>query len=338
MQLPDLAITPKKLFDFLYGTTKSWILITAVEFKIFNLTVEKKTAREIAVSLQTHEANTRLFLDALCAVDLLEKENGTYRNTELSNTFLMEEKECYLGDFLLLAEQWNFQTRKEMGDALKNGPVPQSEKLDDVEKMFAPHVKTMRNAARSGVAQMVSREIGKLPEFTGMKKMLELGGAHGMDSIAITGKHPSLKSVVFDKPAVVEVTREIIAEYNMEGRVSVIGGDYATDPIGSEYDLIYAKATLSFFKDNFQPLFAKIYAALKPGGIFVSIHDGLTDECTKPEDMVVSWLPTGLACRDLSLERDSIPDAMLHVGFTTVKITPLPFAMGDSMDMCIGKK
>lgn len=338
MQLPDLSITPKRLYDLLSGTTTSWLLITAAEFRLFNLTVEKKTAPEIATSLQSHAVNTTLFLDALCAMGLLAKEDGFYRNTELSSTFLVTGKECYLGELFLIAEQWNFQTRAELRDAIKNGPTPQPDISGDMEKMFAPHVQIMRNMARSGTSQLLSKEISKLPEFAAMGKMLDLGGAHGMDCIAITGSHPSLKGVVFDKPAVVAVTRKIIAEYDMEERVSTIGGNYAADPIGSDYDLIFAKSTLHFYKDTFQPLFTKIHAALKPGGIFVSVHDGHTEERTKPEDTVISWLPSRLKSGDKSLDRDTIPDAMLQAGFKTVKITPLPSSHGGSMDMCIGKK
>jgi len=334
MQLPDITMPPKPLFELLCGTTRSWILMTAVEFKVFDLTLENKTAPEIAAFLKTHEANTTLFLNALCAIQLLEKENGTYRNTELSNTFLVQGKDCYLGEFLMLSDQWSFQTRGQMADAIKNGPASQGDNLDDMGKMFAPHVKSMGNYSRSGVSQLMAKAISRLPEFAGMKKMLELGGGHGMDCIAITQKSASLKGIVFDNPAVIKVTREIIAEYDMEKRVTVMEGDYAKDPIGSGYDLIYAKATLSFLKDNFQPLFTKIYHALNPGGVFISVHDGLTEEGTKPADMVISWLPTGLMSRDLSLDRDAIPDAMLQAGFKSVKVTPLPFAM----DMCIGRK
>ena len=313
-------------------------MITAIELKIFNLTVENKTASEIALSLKTHQANTTLFLNAMCAIHLLEKKNGTYRNTELSNIFLVEGKDCYLGELLMYSDQWNFQTRKQMANAIKNGPAPEADNLDDMGKMFASHVKSMGNYSRSGISQLMAKEISKLPEFTGMKKMLELGGAHGMDCIAVTQKNDSLKGIVFDDPAVIKVTREIIAEYDMEKRVTVMEGDYTTDPIGSGYDLIYAKATLNFFKNNLHPLFTKIHDALNPGGVFISVHDGLTEEGTKPADMVISWLPTELASRNLSFERDAIPDAMLQAGFKTVKVKPIPFSMCGSMDMCIGRK
>ena len=328
----------KKLFDLFYGTTRSWLLTTAIEFEVFNLTVKKKTAPEIAASLKTHEANTALFLNALCSINLLEKEKGAYVNTDLSDMFLVKGKKCYLGEFMILGDQWNFGTREQMKDSIINGPKPQDAGFDDMGAVFAPYVKSMRNFSRTGISQLLAREISKLPAFLEMKKMLELGGAHGMDCIAITQKSPSLKSAVFDKPAVIKITREIIADYKMADRVTVMEGDYGTDPIGSGYDLIYAKATMNFLKDDFNPLFTKIYNALNPGGFFVSVHDGLTNENTEPADMVISWLPTGLTSLDLSLDRDAIPDAMLGAGFKTVKIKPIPFSMGGSMDMCIARK
>lgn len=338
MQLPELSITPEKLFYLNNGTTRSWLLMTAVEFKVFTFTVEKKTAAEIASHLKSHETNTALFLNALCALDLLEKRNGTYKNTAFSDTFLVVGKECYLGEFIFHMEQWNFQTREEMKEAILNGPPSGAPTSYDMGSMYAPHIHTMKNYARSGVAQLMSQEVSRIPEFPEMRSMLELGGAHGMDCIATVLKHPSLHGVVFDHPAVVEVTKEIIAEYALEERVTVMGGDYAADPIGGGYDLIYAKATLNFYKDDFSTLFKKIYKALNSGGVFVSVHDGLTDERTRPAAMVISWLSSGLKASDLSLDRDMIPDAMLQAGFKSVTIKPIPFYMGNAMDLCIRRK
>jgi predicted O-methyltransferase YrrM len=338
MNLPEITIQPTELFHLQYGTIRSWLLITAVELKVFSLTVEKKTAPEITAALNTHGANTELFLNALCSLGLLRKENGAYMNTELSETFLVEGRETYLGGFLLMNEQWNnIQSREQMKELVKNGPMSQQNNSDYSGDYFAKHVNVMRNFARSGVSQFVAKEISSLPEFSGMRKMLELGGAHGLDTIAMSLKNPALSGVVFDKPAVVKVTQQIIAEYEMEERITVMGGDYATDPIGSGYDLIYAKATLSFFKDNFHPVFEKIYKALNPDGVFVSVHDGLTDESTKPEDMVISWLSTSLSSCDFSLRREVIPNAMLTAGFKTVQTMPFSFPLGE-MDMVIGRK
>jgi hypothetical protein len=337
MKLPEITIAPTELWNIQNGTIRSWLLISAVEFDVFSLTAEEKTAGEIAAALQTHEGNTELYVNALCSLGLLRKKDGAYLNTELSDTFLVKGRETYIGGILLLNEQWNIQSKEQMKGLVKSGPLPKQEAADYSGDYFAEHVRAMRNFSRSGTSQLVAKEIGKLPEFPSMKKMLDLGGAHGMDTIALAMKNPSLRGIVFDMPAVVKITEEIIAEYGIEERVSTMGGDYAADPIGSGYDLIYAKATINFFKDNFVPIFKKVHEALNPGGLFLSIHDGLTEENTQPDDMVISWLSTSLSSVDFSLSREAIPSAMLEAGFKSVQTKPFSFPMG-TMDMGTGRK
>lgn len=338
MKIPELNIEIKDLYDLSYGTTRSWLLLTAIELKVFNLTAKKNTAAEVAAALKSHEANTELFLNALCSIGLLNKKNGEYWNTELSNAVLIEGQEPYLGESILMNNLWNFQSQEQMKQSVLHGPMPKEEAADYSGDYFADYVITMKNFAISGISQQVAKEISSLPEFPGIRKMIDLGGSHGMDCMAIASKNPDLKGIVFDKPAVVEVTQKIISEYEMEDQVTVMGGDYAEDPIGSGYDLIYAKATMNFFKDNLKPLFEKIYNALNPGGLFVSIHDGVTDEKTQPAEMIISWLPTSMTSIDFSLEQDLIPNAMLESGFKSVRTKTFPFSMAGKMDINIGRK
>jgi hypothetical protein len=338
MDLPEIRVESKELFQLQSGAIRSWLLITAVEFNLFTHTAEKRTAAEIASILRTHGPNTELFLNALCSLGLLRKEHSAYINTELADTFLVEGKESYLGGFLLLNEQWNLRSREQMKTLIQNGPIPAQESSDVPEAMFSQYIKEMRNFARSGVSQLVVKEIERLPEFPKLRRMLDLGGAHGMDAIAIVNRNSSLSGVVFDKPAIVKYTRDIIREYHMEERITTIGGDYILDPIGDGYDLIFTKGTLNFAKDQLASVCEKIYTALAPGGIFVSLHEGLTDEDTKPAGMVLSWLPSCLASTDLSLSRDDIPNAMIKAGFTRVRTKPFPFPLGGVLDLTIGRK
>ena len=77
-----------------------------------------------------------------------------------------------------------------------------------------------------------------------------------------------------------------VAEYGMQDRMSVIGGDYTSDPLGEDYDLILASATLNFAADDLGPMMRKIHQALKPGRVFVSLVEGITHEGTRPPDLV----------------------------------------------------
>jgi trans-aconitate methyltransferase len=116
-----------------------------------------------------------------------------------------------------------------------------------------------------------------------------------------------------------------------------MAGDYNTDSIGEGYDLIWASNSLYFLKDNTEELMKKMYDALNPGGLFVVHHPGLTHERTKPELMVVSMTVMNLRGQDMTQNQGEIADAMLQVGFKSVRSRTMETTFGP-MDLDIGRK
>lgn len=344
-ELPQLTINPKLLFDIQFGAIRAQIMMSAIELKIFNFTTQPATSMEVSAAIGAHAANIELFMNALCSLDLLQKKAGKYQNTLLTETFLVEGKETWLGEFIQLSDNCGFQNWQQMRDVLINGPTApsddsgsgESNNINEIfQKQFVP---AMRNFARSGAAQAVADELAKLPEFKSLKKMLDFGGAHGLDCIATIQKHPSLRGVILDKPHIIDVTREIISEYGMDNRIEVIGADCITDPIGGGYDLILAKAVLNLIGPALENVLEKIYQALNPGGIFVSIHEGLTEEKTQPAGSIISWLPLVLNSMDVSFEQHLMPKAMENAGFIRIETKPYHFfPMGDKLEIVTGRK
>jgi predicted TPR repeat methyltransferase len=188
-----------------------------------------------------------------------------------------------------------------------------------------------------GEAQLIARIVAALPEFANMKTMLDLGGGGGFFTMAIVDAHPDMQGVIFEQPPVAAVAREFIAEYNMENRMSVIEGNYLTDAIGDAYDFIFAGSTLNFCKNNLEDLFIKIYDSLSPGGIFMTHQDGITDERTKPTYHITEFLAPELMGMDIAIQQGEIADAMLRVGFKSVRSVTNHSAIGD-MDIDIARK
>lgn len=326
------------LFDLQHGAVKNWLLLTAVELKVFDLCDEPASAAVMTEALGSHPENTELFLNALCALGLLTKKAGLYSNSELSRSFLTSRRDCDLGPYLLMCEQWNFQSREQMKDSLFKGPVPAQSGADPSDEYFARNTRVMMNAGLSGGSQQTADLLSGLPGFEKMESMLDLGGAHGMDCMAVVQAHPFLKGTVFDRTPVVDETRKIIREYGMEERMSVIGGDYVSDSLGGGYDLIHAKGTLNFVKDDLVPVLRKIRAALKEGGVFVSVHDGLSEERTAPGNMVISWLSTSLSSENFSFDQDQIPGALEEAGFKRIRTKTVCYPLFGNLDVSIAWK
>jgi SAM-dependent methyltransferase len=123
----------------------------------------------------------------------------------------------------------------------------------------------------------------------------------------------------------------------MGDRVVVAAGDYMTDEIGQDYDLIWACSTLNFAKRDLDALIQKIHKALKPDGYFVSLQDGMTHEHTKPETMLghlADQLTTGV---DFSLDQGTVAESTLQCGFRYVRSRTIETPMGP-LDMDIARK
>ena len=166
---------------------------------------------------------------------------------------------------------------------------------------------------------------------------LVIGGGPGLIGTAIVASHPGMSGVIFDQPAVARVAQAFIEEYGLDDRMEVMGGDYMTDPIGEGYDLIWAKNTLNFARDDMDSMVAKIYDSLSPGGVFISFCEGLIRERTKPDAMVLSTISPSFVGQDMCFDQGEIADSMLRVGFRSVRSRTLATDWGP-MDIDIGRR
>ena len=336
-KLPEVKVGFEDLYRVLIGPIRSKLLLAGIELGVFNQLSEPRSAEVVAEAIGTHPVNTRLFLDGLVASDLAVKRDGLYQNTTVTQTFLMEGNPTYLGDFLTYTYQWSVPDLKDMPQLVKEGPPPPSKMDMPSEETRAQAAMFMANYQRAIRGPRMAKIVSELPEFPSFKKMLDLGGGPGLIGMAIVAEHPSMKGVIFDKPASVKVAKTFIKEYEMDDRMEVLGGDYTCDSIGEGYDLIWASGTLNFCKDDMDSIVKKIYDALNPGGVFISFSDGLTHERTKPDIMVIGWLSMALTGQDMGLDQGEIADSMLCVCFKSVRSRTLDTPMGP-MDLDIGRK
>ena len=336
-KLPEVTDSFEDIYRMLIAPIRSKLLLTAIELKVFNQLSETMSAEDVAAAIDSHPENTRLFLDGLAACDLVTKKDGTYRNTTIAQEFLVEGSQTFMGPMFTITAQ-TFFALDDLPKLVREGPPPPTPEADMASgEIWAQYAATMANAELAGMARQAPDIFAGLPEFPTPTKMLDLGGGPGLIGISIVAAHPGMSGTIFDKPAVVEVAETFIREYGLEDRMTVMGGDYTTDPIGEDYDLIWASNTLSLARDDIDSLIAKIYGSLSPGGVFLAMHEGLTHERTRPDAMVLSMMPLSLMGQDMRFDQGEIADSMLRVGFGSVRSRTLDTDWGP-MDLDIGRK
>lgn len=336
-KFPKIQVPLTRIYELSLAPVQTNAMVAGVELAIFDRLGKPARAEDLAKTCGFDPGTTAEYLNVLTACGLVIKKDGFYQNSQEAEQYLVTGRPTYYGDIILLEYERLAMNPKTIAERVRNGPALKEEGNMSSEKFWIQYARAMANWERSGTAQMIADTIAALPEFSSMRKMLDLGGGPGLMGIAVLVCHPSMEGLVFDQPAVVNVTEEFIAEYGLSDRMTTIGGDYLNDPIGGGYDLILASCTLNFARDCMDKMVKKIYDALNPGGVFVSLHDGMYNEGTAPDVRVLNMMSSTLSGYNCSLKRGFIANAMLKAGFQSVRSRPINLDAG-LFDMDIARK
>jgi tRNA (cmo5U34)-methyltransferase len=104
----------------------------------------------------------------------------------------------------------------------------------------------------------------------GRLRVLDLGAGTGLLSEGVLQTRPGSRMTLMDvAPAMLEIARQRLA--GREGEVDIQVADYITVDLGEGYDAVVSALSIHHLEDpEKRRLFGRIFAALKPGGIFVN--------------------------------------------------------------------
>ena len=84
----------ENLYEILIASIRLKLMLAGIELGAFNHLPKPESADAVADAIESHQENTRLFLDDLAACDLLLEKDGKYRNTTIAQEFLVEGARC----------------------------------------------------------------------------------------------------------------------------------------------------------------------------------------------------------------------------------------------------
>jgi ubiquinone/menaquinone biosynthesis C-methylase UbiE len=275
-------LSPRTLMRILGDFANSQILNAALEYDFFTLISRGfHSAEEIARQAGTDARATRIVLDSLPALSLIEKRDGRYFLAPMAERFLVQEKPSYCGDFRHVAlALWDGMAH--LKESLKTGKpasrLDTNAELEVWEKLVLGIIVIAEPAAK---ALCDILEIGT--KRKGMR-VLDIAGGSSIFGMTIVTRDPSAEVTQLDWPNVNAVAKKANRERGLVGTIRFIDGEHRTAKIEANYyDLVLASNFCRFEspKGN-QELFAKAYSALKPGGIFMVNDFVPNEERTEP--------------------------------------------------------
>ncbi|MBW1848630.1 MAG: hypothetical protein JRJ27_16165, partial [Deltaproteobacteria bacterium] len=87
------GVIPEELNQFMRGFMESRIFLTAIELDLFTAIGSGAAAPEIAKKIKTDPRATEALLNALAAIDVLDKNENSFRNKPLTARYLVKDSE-----------------------------------------------------------------------------------------------------------------------------------------------------------------------------------------------------------------------------------------------------
>ena len=269
------------LNEISYSYWKAQVLFVAIDMDMFTLTAGNgKSCKVIARKLRTDLRATEMILNALVSLEFLRKIGEVYRNTAISNRYLVKGSQLYQGDRIHhFHNMWDCWSK--LNVAIKTGkPTAYDNAEEEVdEKRLREFIRAMHNI---GVVQA-----GEICEELHLKKyrsLLDLAGGQGTYAVRFVKENPKMKAVVFDLPEVIKITRDHIKESGMKGKVATKAGDCLKDSFGKElYDIVFVSNLLHIYRpgEN-RKILKKCWDSLLKKGIVVIQEFVLNSAKTQP--------------------------------------------------------
>ncbi|MDV3244587.1 MAG: methyltransferase [Nitrososphaerales archaeon] len=206
----------------------------------------------------------------------LKEKNGHYSATPISKSFFSDSTARMNDIFELYSGLFDF-IRSHHEEAARSGrpEISAFEWFDQNPRMW-----NLFHSFEMSIAKTIEKDVVSKVKFDSTtRRLLDVGGGHGLYSIMLCKRHPELHATVFDSPKPLEQTKSIIESEQMTKQVSVQAGNFFVDDLGKGYDaaLLFNIIHLFTAEKNLQ-LLKKVATALNPGGRLVIFDQFLGGE------------------------------------------------------------
>ncbi len=222
-----------------------------------------------------------VWIDALVESGLLERTENVLRLPSALMPYIVRESPLYQGDSIRMASEGIW---KEGVDLFRIG----ADSKGPARKMSPEFLRVVCQHSMRGELPDITKNLCQRKEFSSARRLLDIGGGHGMYSISFCQQNPFLSAIILDRPSITPFTEEMVEQYGMTDRISVVAGDMHTDIPGSGYDIVFVSHILYHCTD-IPTLLRNIIKKMNPGGLFVSNHK-FADDWIIPENDTTSAL------------------------------------------------
>jgi hypothetical protein len=231
MRLPKRA--HDAMLERIAAFWQSQLVFVAAKLGIADVLVEGPlTVDEIAARVGAHPPYLGRVLRALASVGIFASDpHGRFHLTRLAQTLRSDHPESLRDFALMLVDDYNWSAWGALEHSVRTGAsafehvhgapaFPWMRAHPEKERMFSASMTSLSVVENAAVARAYA--FGKL------RKVVDVGGAHGHLLVAILRSYVKVRGVLFDQPPVIEEAARsgFITAADLANRCEAVGGDF----------------------------------------------------------------------------------------------------------------
>jgi ubiquinone/menaquinone biosynthesis C-methylase UbiE len=280
--LPAPATDPTSLFEYFRGSYATELLTAAVaHFGVFGRLAEApQSFADLRDALGLAERPAVVLVTALRAMGLIDEAGGRLTLTPLAAEHLVPGGRFDVGDYIGLAA--NSPGVVAMVERLRSNKPANADSSAGAAFIYRDGLASAMEQAESarhftlalaGRAKNVAPHLAERVELGQTRRLLDVGGGTGIYSIALLLRHPRLRAIVFDRPEVLRVAKEMAQQYGVSDRLELIAGDMFADPLPRDCDAVLLSNILHDWDVPQCQRLVERCAAVLPAGGRLLVHD-----------------------------------------------------------------
>lgn len=226
----------KQMFGGSWITQGIWV---AAELGIADLLIDgPRTAGELAEKTHTHGNALYRVLRALASVGIFaEDAHGRFSLTPLADLLRTDASASQRSFAIMMGAEFH-GAWGELLHSVRTGEQGFEKKFGVPFFQYMterPERGKIYDAAMTGVHGGETEPMLDAYDFSPFQTVIDIGGGNGLVLAAILQRHPTIKGILFDLPAVADRARSIISGAGLSDRCQIVGGDFFSSvPVGGD--------------------------------------------------------------------------------------------------------
>ena len=225
-------ITPDPILQIATGFMAAKHLFVANEVGLFDQLADgPATLDTLAGRTGVARSRLRILADAMVALEFLQRQSDLYQNAPIAATFLTGRTPVDLRPVLRFFNHLSYPMWTKLEETIRTGQAQMTMHMPpDAQRIFSEGVEAFHATP--------SQALPATYDFGRHQRLLDLGGGTGSWLLAILQQYRTLTGTLFELPTAAAVARQRLASDPVGQRVTVVEGDFFTEPIPPGHDVV----------------------------------------------------------------------------------------------------